>query len=123
MVMAFLLGLLASLGTIVVIMLSILTVKWIKAEIEKKLKAHKSHKVAFADTREIMDSYLKKQAEGTPEISMDDLEAICEKTPFVMADYDEDTEDVTYEGVKPDEIEGRVRRLMRQHDGMLVVGG
>ena len=90
MLLAFLLGLLAVAATIAVIAIVLLTFNWVKDYITKRMKSHNAHKVAFADTRETVDEYVKNKSSEAEEVSMEDLERMCDETPFVAADIDED---------------------------------
>ncbi len=122
MVLAFLIGLLAVIGVISVIYVAYLTAKWIKEKISFRLKNRSKHKIVFADTREVVDDFLKNKLDSTEEIPMDDLERMCEKTPYVMADYDEETHSITdFEGIKANEIESHITNLLKTNSGMLVV--
>ena len=91
MLTAFLLGLLAAVVTIAVIAVLVMGVKWLKKYVVEKLKNREKHKVAFADTREIVDEYIAQKVDAADEISMDDLEKMCAKTPYVAAIVDDET--------------------------------
>ena len=123
MLAAFLTGLLMVLAVVAVITIAIMCVKWLKGYIENKLKQKQKHKVAFADTREVVDDYLKNKAEQADEISMDDLERMCDETPFVSAYVDEDGNVTDYEGIKANEVDTIFKARMKQQEGMLVFEG
>lgn len=116
----FLTGLLIVLAAVTIIKILVMGGKWLKGYIENKLKQKEKHKVAFADTREVVDDYLKKQAEHSEEISMDDLERMCNETPFVSAYVDEEGNVTDYEGIKADEVNENFKARMKQQEGMLV---
>lgn len=116
----FLTGLLIVLAVVTIIKVLVMCGKWLKGYIENKLKQREKHKVAFADTREVVDDYLKKQAEQSEEISMDDLERMCNETPFVSAYVDEEGNVTDYEGIKADEVNANFKARMKQQEGMLV---
>lgn len=123
MLLAFLLGLLAVAATIAVIAIVLLTFNWIKDYITKRMKSHNAHKVAFADTRETVDEYVKNKSSEAEEVSMEDLERMCDETPFVAADIDEDGNITRFEGIKAEDVDTQVKLRMKQQNGMIVVKG
>ena len=81
----------------------------------EKLKNREKHKVAFADTREIVDEYIAQKVDAADEISMDDLEKMCAKTPYVAAIVDDETGEITdYEGIKAEETDANFKAGMKQ---------
>lgn len=123
MLTAFLLGLLAAVVTIAVIAVLVMGVKWLKKYVVEKLKNREKHKVAFADTREIVDEYIAQKVDAADEISMDDLEKMCAKTPYVAAIVDDETGDITdYEGIKAEETDANFKARMKQQKGMVIIG-
>lgn len=118
---AFLKGLLIVLAVAAIIIIAVMCGKWLKGYIDKKLKQKEKHKVAFADTREVVDSYLKNKAEESDEISMDELERMCDETPFVSAYVDEDGNVTDYEGIKAHKVDANFKARMKQQEGMLVI--
>ena len=123
MLLAFLLGLLAVAATIAVIAIVLLTFNWIKDYITKRMKSHNAHKVAFADTRETVDEYVKNKSSEAEEVSMEDLARMCDETPFVAADIDEDGNITRFEGIKAEDVDTQVKLRMKQQNGMIVVKG
>lgn len=123
MLTAFLIGLAAVLAVVAIVTIVLMCGKWLKGYIEKKLKQKEKHKVAFADTREVVDDYLKNKAEESDEISMDDLERMCDETPFVSAYVDEEGNVTDYEGIKAEEVDANFKARMKQQEGMLVFEG
>ena len=122
MLMAFLLGLLAAIGFMTVVFIDIMCAKWLKKKIQEKLKNREKHKVAFADSKEVVDDYLKNMANNATEMSMEDLERMCEETPFVAAVVDEDGEITEYEGFKAEEYDANFKTRMKQQKGMIICG-
>lgn len=123
MIIAFLLGLLAVAVTIAVIAILVLGFKWLKNFVIEKLKNHKKHKVAFADTQELVDDYISQKVNDADEFSMDDLEKMCAKTPYVAAVVDDETGEITdYEGVKAEETDENFKARMKQQKGMIIIG-
>ena len=121
MLLAFLLGLLAVAATIAVITIAVMGAKWLKNYILKRKEENKNHKVVFADTRDVVDDYLKSKADSADEISMSELEEMCEKTPFVAVDLDRNTDELeNYEGIKADEVDENFSVNMKKHEGILI---
>ena len=123
MLTAFLLGLLAVIATIAVIYVLVMGGKWLKGYVVNKLRNRERHKVAFADTREIVDEYIAKKVGDADEISMDDLEKMCDSTPYVAAVVDDETGEITdFEGIKANEIDANFSARMKQQKGMVIIG-
>jgi hypothetical protein len=121
MLLAFLLGLLAVAATIAVITIAVMGAKWLKNYILKRKEENKNHKVVFADTRDVVDDYLRSKADAAYEISMSELEEMCEKTPFVAVDLDRNTDELeNYEGIKADEVDENFSVNMKKHEGILI---
>lgn len=121
MLTAFLFGLLAVFSLIVIVAVAVISGKWLKEYVAKKLKNRKKHKVAFADTREVVDDYIKTKAANSEEISMDDLERMCEETPYVAAIVDEEGEISEYEGFTSSKCNENFKARMKQQKGMVVL--
>lgn len=118
---AFLIGLLAVVAIIVTVVVAVIGGKWLKEYVAKKLKNREKHKVAFADTREVVDDYFKNEAANAEEVSMEDLEKMCSETPYVAAVIDEDGEISEYEGFRGEEYNENFRARMKQQKGMVVL--
>lgn len=123
MIISFLLGLLAVVAVVAVVALVVMGFLWLKDYIKKRLKEKENHKVAFVDTREVVDEYVQNKAKYSEEISMDDLERMCEETPFVSATIDNKTGEISdYEGVKAEEVESNLKSKIESNDGILIFG-
>lgn len=122
MISLFLTGLLATIATIVIISVLIVSGKWLKNYIAGKLKNKEKHKVAFADTREVVNEYIKNKEDNSEEISMDDLEKMCAATPYVSALVDENGNIQDYEGINSGETNENFKARLKQQKGMIVVG-
>lgn len=123
MITAFLIGLLVGLATFVVTFILNITALWLVEFVKKKLRTRKNHKVAFADTREVVDDYIKNEVDGAKEISMEDLEKLCEESPYVAAVVDENGDIGEYEGFKTDKINENFSANIRKQHGMIIVDG
>lgn len=123
LVTAFLMGLLAATATIIVIKVAVMSGKWLMGYVIKKLKNYKNHKVAFADTREVVDDYIKSRAYNSEEISMEELERMCEEKPYTAAVIDEQGDIIgEYEGFMADSCNENFKAHMKQQEGMIIVG-
>lgn len=121
MLALFLAGLLAIVGTIVITVVSVICGAWLKSFVVKKLRNRENHKVIFADTREVVDDYIKTKAANSSEISMEDLERMCEDAPYVAAVVDEYGEINEYEGIKSSEYNANFKQRMKQKNGMIIL--
>ena len=123
MITAFLIGLLVGLATFVVTFLVLMTADWLVQYVKKKLRTRKNHKVAFADIREVVDDYMKNEVDGAKEISMEELEKLCEESPYVAAVVDENGDIGEYEGFKADKVNKNFSANIRKRHGMIIVDG
>lgn len=118
---AFLKGLLAVIAVLTTITVVVLSVDWVVNKVKKRLAANKRHKVVFADLKETVDEYIKKQKDSQEEYSMDDLERMCQEAPYVFADYDIDTGEVlNYTGVDAETIDSEVKNKLKERGGIVV---
>lgn len=122
MLTLFLIGLVATIATIVIIKVLKITGKWLKEYIAGKLKNKEKHKVAFADTREVVNEYIKNRVANSEVMSMEELEKICAATPYVSAMVDENGEIEEYEGINSNEINENCSARIKQQKGMIVLG-
>lgn len=121
MLIAFLLGLLA-VGAITIIVLMVLTVKWLYEKLHERLNANSKYKVAFMDLKESITPEVVEELKKKKKFSMSDLEDMCCKAPYVMADIDMDTGTImNYTGIKADEVETELKEKIKRRGGVLVV--
>lgn len=110
-----------SLATVAVVYIVYLTIKAIKDMIKKRLERKKKPKVAFGETRKILDENAKDILENESSMTMEDLEEFCEEAPYFVVDYDPDTDEVSdYTTIKVDGVDERVDRLMHDNDGIVL---
>ena len=122
MISVFIRGLLTVLIVMVITIVAVLLLSWIKERIKARLDEKETHKVIFADTEEIIDDEMKQKIADSDEISMEDLEALCDKAPFVMATYDSETGKIfDYAGIKPDSVQPAVTDILHNNGGWVVV--
>lgn len=120
---SFLLGLLAVIAVVGIVSLIVITAQWLHDEIVKRLEARKNHKVAFANTTEVVDSYVKENIDKKQGISMDDLRRACEETPYVVAEIDRDTKEIShYTAYKADKIDSALAAKVSREGGLVVIG-
>ena len=118
---AFLIGL-AIVGTITVIVLAVLGIKWFVNYCKNKISKNKSHKVVFADMQEIVNDVIHNKVENAKTLSLTELEKMCSETPYIGAEYDPETEEVSdYEGFKVDSVEQQFSQKLEENEGMIVV--
>jgi len=122
MLTLFLRGLLAVVATIVITVILMLGGKWLVNWAKEKIKNRNKHKAVFADTREVVDDYLKNKTDNSDEISMEELERMCDESPYVGAVVDENGEISEYEGFKASEINENFSVRVEQQKGMVIVG-
>ena len=52
---------------------------------------------------------------------MNELEELCEKTPFVAVDLDRNTDELeNYEGIKAEQVDENFSANLKKHDGILI---
>ena len=121
MLTAFLIGL-AIVGTITVIVLAVLGIKWFVNYCKNKFSKNKSHKVVFADMHEVVNDVIHNKFENAKTLSLAELEKMCSETPYIAAEYDPETEEVSeYEGFKVDSVEQQFTQKLEENEGMIVV--
>lgn len=122
MLLAFLVGLIAAIGCIAVTAIALMCGKWLKQKALEKLRNRENHKVVFADMQMVMADYLKKEADKAYEISMEELEQICEDEPFVTAVLDENGNISEYEGFRAEQYDDNFKLRMKDQNGMIIIG-
>lgn len=121
MLTLFLSGLLAVVGTIAIVTVAVLTILWLKNFIGNRLQNRNVHQVVFADTREVVKEYIKEKTDNSESMSIEDFERMCDKTPYVAANVDENGEVTDFEGVNPEDVDDRINGIMKQKQGFLLV--
>lgn len=122
--MFFLTALLAGIATVVIVACLYMCAKWLKSYIAKRLQERNAHEVktAFVDTKEVVDDYLKTKAAEADEISMEELESLTEKTPFVAVDVNRTSGALSkLEGMCPEQgTDVNFEAHMKQQQGILI---
>lgn len=121
MLLAFLVGL-AIVGTITVVALAVLGIKWFVNYCKNRLSKNKSNKVVFADMGEVVEDVIHDKVKNANTLSLEELEKMCSETPYIAAEYDPETEEVSeYEGFKVVSVEPQFTRKLEENEGMIVV--
>lgn len=121
MLMAFLIGLIGA-GAIAVVVLAVLSIKWFIGYVRNRLSKNKNHKVVFADMQDVVDEIVKDKVETAKEMSLSQLEQMCSHSPYIAADYDPETGEISdYEGFKAETVDAQFSQKMEENDGMIVV--
>lgn len=119
----FILGLLASVVSIFVLKEIILGFEWLTKHISERLKEKEKHKVAFVSMKDAVDDIIRKKIEEAEEISMEELERMCEETPYVSCLVDSETGAISdYEGIKAEKEDAKLKAKMASERGVLIVG-
>ena len=110
-------------GLIVVAVITIiyLTAKKLKELIQKRKEKNRKAKVAFGETRKIVEKKAQEILANAPSMTMDDLERTCEETPYFVVDYDPNTDEVSdYTTIKTEGIDEKIESIMNQNDGIIL---
>lgn len=119
----FILGLLTSVVSIFVLKGIILGFEWLKEYISEKRKEKEKHKVAFVSMKDAVDDTIRKKIEEAEEISMEELERMCEETPYVSCLVDSETGAISdYEGIKAEKEDAKLKAKMASERGVLIFG-
>ena len=110
-------------GLIVAAVITIvhLTVKKLKELIQKRKEKNRKSKVAFGETRKIVEENAREILAKAPLMTMEDLEKTCEETPYFLVDYDSNTDEVSdYTTIKTDSTDEKIESIMSQNDGIIL---
>ena len=110
-------------GLIVAAVITIiyLTAKKLKELIQKRKEKNRKAKVAFGETRKIVEENAQEILANAPSMTMDDLERTCEETPYFVVDYDPNTDEVSdYTTIKTEGTDEKIENIMNQNDGIIL---
>ena len=110
-------------GLIVAAVITIiyLTAKKLKELIQKRKEKNRKAKVAFGETRKIVEENAQEILANAPSMTMDDLERTCEETPYFVVDYDPNTDEVSdYTTIKTEGTDEKIENIMNQNDGFIL---
>lgn len=110
---------LAAVGVAAVITLAVFTFIKLKEFIRERLI---KSKVAFGNTRKVVNKNAKKILDAAPTMKMSDLEEMSEdENEYFIVNYDEDTDEVTgFTTIKADEVEDKVENILDDTDGIIL---
>ena len=124
---------LAAVGAVAVIELLVFTfiklidiindlVKKSKDRVKKPKDRVKKSKVAFGNTKKVVNKNAKKILDEAPTMKMKDLEEMSEdENEYFIVNYDEDTDEVTdFTTIKAQEVEKKVENVLDDTDGIIV---
>ena len=110
-------------GLIVAAVITIiyLTAKKLKELIQKRKEKNRKAKVAFGETRKIVEENAQEILANAPSMTMDDLERTCEETPYFVVDYDPNTDEVSdYTTIKTEGTDEKIESIMNKNDGIIL---
>lgn len=110
---------LAAVGAVAVITLIVLTFIKLKELIRDRIK---KSKVAFGNTKKVVNSNAKKILDAAPTMKMKDLEELSEdENEYFIVNYDEDTDEVTdFTTIRAEEVEEKVENVLDDTDGIII---
>lgn len=118
---SFLIGLAVAIAAMTTITVAVLTAVFVRKKVKERLAANNQHKVVFADMRETVDSYIREHADQHMEFSMDQLEAMCQNAPYVIADCDVRTGKImNFTGIKTGCVDSKLERAVKERGGVVV---
>lgn len=108
-------------GIVIIVTIAVLTIPKLKEYLKQRKQKKARQKVVFGDTRKIISNNAEEILQKAPKMTMDELERICEETPYFVVDVDEDTEEISdIASIKTEETGKDVENLMRNTDGIVV---
>lgn len=108
-------------GVAVIVYIAKLTLPKLKEYLKEREIKKERQKVAFGDTRKIINENAVEILKKAPKMTMQDLENICEETPYFVVDYNPDTEETAdFTKIKTDEVGEDVESLMANKGGIVV---
>jgi hypothetical protein len=99
----------------------VLTLPKLKAYLKSRKEKKARQKVAFGDTRKIINSNAEEILKNAPKMTMEDLERMCEDTPYFAVDMDIDTEELSdFTSIKTEEVGNDFDEFMDGNGGIVV---
>lgn len=116
-----LLAVIAGLIASTVITIGYLTVKKLKELIQKRKEKSRESKVVFGAMGKIVEKDAREILANAPSMSMEELERICEETPYFVVDYDPNTDEVSdYTTIKTECTDEKIKSIIEQNDGIIL---
>lgn len=108
-------------GVAIIVTIAVLTLPKLKAYLKKRKEKKARQKVAFGDTRKIINENAEEIMQKAPKMTMEELEKICEETPYFVVDVDEETEETSdFTSIKTEETGEDIENFMRSKGGIVV---
>lgn len=105
-----------AIGTIAasIIYIAHLTVNKLKELIRARKEKNAKQEVVFGNTRKIFEEYGKEIIQSSPTMTMEELEELCDESPFFVVNYDSQTDEVVdYQTIKTDAVDNRVSDIIK----------
>lgn len=119
MIALIILGIVA--GIAIIVTIAVLTLPKLKSYIKSRKEKKQRQKVAFGDTRKIINNNAEKILQKAPKMTMEELEKICEETPYFVVDVDTDTEEISdFTSIKTEETGKKLESFMQRNGGIVV---
>ncbi len=108
-------------GIAIVVTIAVLTLPKLKAYLKKRKEKKERQKVVFGDTRKIINNNAEEILQKAPKMTMEELERICEETPYFVVDLDADTEEISdFTSIKTEETGKDLESFMQSKGGIVV---
>ncbi len=108
-------------GVAIVVTIAVLTLPKLKSYLKSRKEKKERQKVAFGDTRKIINNNAEEILQKAPKMTREELERICEETPYFVVDVDTDTEETSdFISIKTEET-GKDLEIFMQRNGGIVV--
>ena len=109
-------------GVTLIVTIAILTLPKLKAYLKKRKEKKKNQKIAFGDTRKIINNNAEEILQkSNNKMTMDDLERMCENTPYFVVDVDTDTEETSdFTQINTEEAGKDLDSFMQSNGGIVV---
>lgn len=105
----------------VVVYIAVLTLPKLKSYLKSRKEKKERQKVAFGDTRKIINNNAEEILQKAPKMTREELERICEETPYFVVDVDTDTEETSdFTSIKTEETGKDLENFMQRNGGIVV---
>jgi len=119
MIALIILGIVA--GVAIIVTIAVLTLPKLKSYLKSRKEKKQRQKVAFGDTRKIINNNAEEILQKAPKMTMEELERICEETPYFVVDVDTDTEETSdFTSIKTEETGKDLESFMQRNGGIVV---
>lgn len=108
-------------GVALLVCIEKLTLPKLKAYLKERKEKKARQKVAFGDKRKVINENASEILRKAPKMTMEDLEKMCEETPYFVVDYDASSDSISdFTDIKTDDVGNDVEALVRSKDGIVV---